>query len=84
MAIDRRQAVLAMLGEVRDMDEAPQVERSTNEGRRAYIQQRFPCIADCDQCGFCAAYHGRDPETAYADYIAEKAEFLEVSLRYRR
>ena len=36
-----------------------------------------------DQCGFCAAYHGQDPTEAYSDYIEGKAEFLEVSLRYR-
>lgn len=66
------------------MDKAPQVASSTEEERRAYVQRRFPCIADCDMCGFCASYHGRDPETAYADYIAGRAEFLEVSLRYRR
>jgi hypothetical protein len=73
-----------MQGGARSMSNAPQVADSTEEERRAYVKERFPCIADCDQCGFCAAYHGRDPETAYADYIAGKAEFLEVSLRYRR
>ena len=66
------------------MGDAPLVASSTAEERRAYVQERFPCIADCDQCGFCASYHGHDPETAYDDYIAGKAEFLEVSLRYRR
>lgn len=52
------------------MSNAPQVVDSTEEKRRAYVKERFPCIAGCDQCGFCAAYHGLDPETAYADYIA--------------
>lgn len=73
-----------MQGGARSTSNAPQVAGSTEEERRAYVKERFPCIADCDQCGFCAAYHGLDPETAYADYIAGKAEFLEVSLRYRR
>ena len=61
-----------MQGEARSMSNAPQVAGSTEEERRAYVKERFPCIADCD------------PETAYADYIAGKAEFLEVSLRYQR
>lgn len=73
-----------MQGGARSTSNAPQVAGSTEEERRAYVKERFPCIADCDQCGFCAAYHGLDPETAYADHIAGKAEFLEVSLRYRR
>ncbi len=73
-----------MQGGARSTSNSPQVAGSTEEERRAYVKERFPCIAGCDQCGFCAAYHGLDPETAYADYIAGKAEFLEVSLRYRR
>ena len=73
-----------MQGGARSTSNAPQVAGSTEEERRAYVKECFPCIADCDQCGFCAAYHGLDPETAYADYIVGKAEFLEVSLRYRR
>ena len=73
-----------MQGGTRSTSNAPQVVDSTEEKRRAYVKERFPCIAGCDQCGFCAAYHGIDPETAYADYIAGKAEFLEVSLRYQR
>lgn len=73
-----------MQGGARSTSNSPQVAGSTEEERRAYVKERFPCIAGCDQCGFCAAYHGLDPVTAYADYIAGKAEFLEVSLRYRR
>lgn len=62
---------------------APSIESSTREERLRYVQERFPCIADCDMCGFCAAYHGKDPQAAYKDYIEGAAEFLEVSLRYR-
>lgn len=65
------------------MKPAPSIEESTRSDRLWHIKDRFPCIADCDQCGFCAAHHGQDPTEACSDYIEGKAEFLEVSLRYR-
>lgn len=61
----------------------PSIEGSTRDERLRFVQERFPCIADCDACGFCAAYHGKDPTDAYHDYIEGTAEFVEVSLRYR-
>ena len=51
------------------MGVAPKPMDSTPEERRAYIKDRFPCIADCDLCGVCRIFRGKDPETAYADYI---------------
>ena len=36
------------------MKPAPSIEESTRSDRLWYIKDRFPCIADCDQCGFCA------------------------------
>lgn len=33
------------------MGNPPKVEESTVEERRAYIKEKFPCIADCDMCG---------------------------------
>ena len=62
-----------------DMSDAPKIENSTIEERRAYIKDRFPCIADCDMCGLCTAFHGNDAEQAYDDYIAGKRSFMEVS-----
>ena len=62
---------------------APEITGSTAEERRAYIKKRFPCIADCDMCGLCKVFHGKDAETAYADYINGDREFLEVSADYR-
>ncbi len=61
------------------MSDAPKIENSTIEERRAYIKERFPCIADCDLCGLCRVFHGKDSEAAYADYIDGSREFLEVS-----
>ena len=66
------------------MNEAPDIFFSTVEERRVYIKQRFPCLADCDMCGLCRVFHGKDPENAYADYINGDRSFLEVSADYKR
>ena len=42
------------------MIEAPEIVNSTEEERRAYVKERFPCIADCDMCGLCTVFHGKD------------------------
>ena len=65
------------------MDEAPDIGRSTVEERRIYIKDRFPCIADCDMCGLCKVFRGKDPEVAYEDYIRREKTFEEVSEYYR-
>ena len=62
----------------------PVIEESTIEERRAYIKERFPCIADCDMCGLCKVFRGKDAETAYADYINGDRSFAEVSEDYKR
>ena len=49
------------------MNEAPDIRVSTEKERREYINSRFPCIADCDMCGLCKVFHGKDPELAYDD-----------------
>lgn len=61
------------------MGNAPEIKDSTVEERRAYIKERFPCIADCDMCGLCKVFHGKGAETAYADYINGDRDFAEVS-----
>ena len=61
----------------------PEISESTIEERRAYVKERFPCIADCDMCGLCKVFRGKDAETAYADYIQGKRPFLDVSMDYR-
>ena len=62
---------------------APEINNSTIEERRLYIKDRFPCIADCDMCGLCKVFRGKDAETAYADYITGSRSFAEVSADYR-
>ncbi len=61
---------------------APDILNSTEEERRAYIKERFPCLSNCDLCGLCKVFHGMDAERAYADYIRGKREFLDVSGDY--
>ena len=65
------------------MNEAPDIRESTIEERREYINNRFPCIADCDMCGLCKVFHGKDPELAYKDYIQGERSFDDVSADYR-
>ena len=65
------------------MVSAPEIKDSTVEERRAYIKERFPCIADCDMCGLCKVFHGKDAETAYADYINGNRSFTDVSADYK-
>lgn len=61
----------------------PEIASSTEEERRQYIKDIFPCIADCDMCGLCTVFKGKDPERAHADYISGKRSYLEVSADYR-
>ena len=61
----------------------PDISDSTKEERAEYIRKKFVCISDCDMCGLCAVFHGKNPEIAYADYIAGKRDYKEVSADYR-
>ena len=63
---------------------APDINESTVEKRRSFIKARFPCIADCDMCGLCTVFHGKDAEQAYDDYIMGMRSFTDVSMRYKR
>lgn len=62
---------------------APDIRNSSEEERRTYVKDRYPCIADCDLCGLCTVFHGKDAEAAYRDYILGDLSFEEVSKDYR-
>ena len=64
--------------------DAPEINTSTVEDRRRYIKDRFPCISDCDMCGLCKVFRGKDPEYAYNDYIMGIRSFMDVSEEYKR
>ena len=61
---------------------APDILNSTTEERRNYIKERFPCIADCDMCGICTVFHGKDAELAYEANIRGERSFEDVSEDY--
>ena len=62
---------------------APDIRDSSEEDRRKYINDRYPCISDCDICGLCKVFRGKDPEVAYNDYIVGRRSFEEVSEDYK-
>ena len=62
----------------------PPISLSTSDERRQWIRERFPCLADCEACGLCKIYHGRDVEDVYADYIAGTRSFEEIREEFRR
>ena len=66
------------------MANAPEIKNSTVEERREFIKKKYPCIADCDMCGLCKVFRGRDAEHAFEDYIAGKRFFMDVSADYKR
>ena len=66
------------------MTDVPDIRNSSEEERRKYIKDRYPCIADCDMCGLCTVFRGKDAETVYADYIQGVRSFAEVSDDYKR
>jgi len=63
---------------------APDIASSTAEERRAFIQARYPCKADCDMCGLCKVFRGMDAEHAFADYINGERSYMDVSADYRQ
>ena len=62
---------------------APDIRDSSEEDRRKFINDRYPCISDCDMCGLCKVFRGKDPEVAYNDYIVGRRSFEEVSEDYK-
>lgn len=62
---------------------APSIATSTREERLAYVHERYKCIADCDNCGLCKLFHGRDAETALESYIEGEEELSLVLMSYR-
>ncbi|ORT99262.1 hypothetical protein D081_1991 [Anaerovibrio sp. JC8] len=65
------------------MGKPPEIANSTALEREQYIRDNFYCRGNCDICGMCKVYHGKSPETVYADYIAGKRSFQEITEEYR-
>ena len=64
--------------------QAPKIENSTKEERRAYVLDAWKCLNDCEACGKCRILRGRDPETLYAEYINGKRNYMDITLEIRR
>ncbi len=62
---------------------APDIETSTRQERETYVRELFTCRSDCDACGLCAVFKGKEPEVAYEDYIEGIRSFYEISEQYR-
>ena len=63
---------------------APDIKNSTAEERRAYVLKQWECLHDCEACGKCKILKGIDAETLYADYIAGKRSYIDVTMEVRR
>lgn len=63
---------------------APKIDSSTKEEREEFIKQTYPCLADCDMCGICKIFHGRQPEIVFMDYIEGIREYRELVADIRR
>lgn len=62
---------------------APEIGKSTVDERIAFVRQAYKCIGDCDACGICRIFKGKDPELALADYIIGERDLFEVMADYR-
>ena len=58
----------------------PRIDDSTQEDRRLYVQECWRCLHDCEACGKCRFLRGRDPDTLFADYIAGKRSYMDITL----
>ena len=55
---------------------APEIGNSTSEERRAYIKERYPCISDCDMCGLCKVFRGKDAEmSVFTSFSVKESTF---------
>lgn len=61
----------------------PDIASSTKEQRLAYIRETFRCRNDCDSCGLCRVFRGREPLLVFGDYIEGKRTFQEIMQKYR-
>ena len=61
----------------------PEIKSSTKEEREIYIKEQFRCRADCDNCGICSVYRGKDPVIVFEEYIKGTREFFDIQSEYR-
>lgn len=61
----------------------PDIKASTKEERLAYVRAEYKCISNCENCGLCQFFHGKDAEEAYADYINGVRDYMTVTKEIR-
>ena len=61
----------------------PEITHSTREERYQYIAETFRCRHNCELCGICQVYGGKEPLIVYEDYIEGKEDIYDISRRYR-
>jgi len=62
----------------------PEIESSTREERFNYIKETFSCKGDCDVCGICAVFRGKEPLVVFSDYVDGKRTFEEIYEEYKK
>ena len=63
---------------------APSIEDSTTEERESFIRNRYRCISDCDACGICAVFKGKDPALVFRNYIDGRREYMYIAWQYTK
>ena len=62
----------------------PDIHNSTADDRRHYVLSQWECQNNCEACGRCKILKGIDAETLYADYIAGKRSYIDITLEHRK
>lgn len=62
----------------------PSIEDSTIEERESFIRNRYRRISDCDACGICAVFKGKNQVLAFSDYIDGRREYMDITNQYAK
>lgn len=63
---------------------APDINQSTPQERRVFVNNEWKCMHNCELCGKCHILKGRDAESLYADYIEGKRSYIDLTLEIRK
>jgi len=63
---------------------APDINNSSKEERREYIKTKYHCISNCESCGLCKVFKGKEPEIVFDDYINGIREYSEIASEIKR
>lgn len=57
------------------------INNSSEQERFEYISNLYKCHnGDCENCGVCSIFKGKEPTKIYEDYIKGKKEFNEIKI----